>query len=241
MLSVECRAPSAEFAVLSSQLNDTRNPRYPPGNWELGTGNWELATGNWERGTDNSALFPEALLLQGREVMFFAGWWGIARVLIVGVLAYAALIAMLRVSGKRTLSKLNAFDLVVTVALGSTFASVLLSKDVPLLEGLAAFIVLIVGQYVITFLSVRFPRARNLVKNRPRLLVYRGKVLKDAIREERITEEEIRAVARGSGASNLEDVGAMILETDASVHVMKDEPFSLLEGVKGFPPVESGR
>ena len=170
--------------------------------------------------------------------MFFDGWPGIARVVIVGTFAYAALIAMLRVSGKRTLSKLNAFDLVVTVALGSTFATILISKDVALLEGLVAFMVLIVGQYVITFLSARFSGVRNVVKNRPRLLVYRGKVLEDAIRAERITEEEIRAVARGSGVSKLEDVGAMILETDASVHVMKDGPFPLLEGVKGFPPDE---
>ncbi len=51
--------------------------------------------------------------------MFFDDWFGIVRILIVGVLAYAALIIFLRVSGKRTLSKWNAFDFVVTIALGS--------------------------------------------------------------------------------------------------------------------------
>ena len=51
--------------------------------------------------------------------MFFDSWFGLLRVLVVGALAYAALILFLRVSGKRTLTKLNAFDLVVTVALGS--------------------------------------------------------------------------------------------------------------------------
>lgn len=54
------------------------------------------------------------------------GWYGIARVVPVGLSSYAALIALLRISGKRTLSKLNAFDLVVTKALSSTFATVLL-------------------------------------------------------------------------------------------------------------------
>jgi uncharacterized membrane protein YcaP (DUF421 family) len=54
------------------------------------------------------------------EHLFFSGWPGLVRTLVLGVLSYLLLIAILRVSGKRTLSKMNAFDLVVTVALGST-------------------------------------------------------------------------------------------------------------------------
>lgn len=67
--------------------------------------------------------------------MLFQGWAGLLRTLAVGVLAYSALVVVLRVSGKRTLSKMNAFDFVVTVALGSTLASTLLSKGVALAEG----------------------------------------------------------------------------------------------------------
>lgn len=50
--------------------------------------------------------------------MLFQDWEGVARTLFVGVLAYIVLVAFLRISGKRTLAKLNAVDLVVTVALG---------------------------------------------------------------------------------------------------------------------------
>ena len=49
--------------------------------------------------------------------MFFSSWQGLLRVLVVGALAYLLLVVLLRVSGKRTLAKMNAFDLVVTVAL----------------------------------------------------------------------------------------------------------------------------
>ena len=62
--------------------------------------------------------------------MFFASWTGLLRVLMVGTLAYAAFVFLLRILGKRMLSKMNAFDLVVTVALGSTLATVLSSKSV---------------------------------------------------------------------------------------------------------------
>jgi len=73
---------------------------------------------------------------------FFTGWQPIVRVLVIGTAAYVALVAVLRVSGKRTLSKLNAFDLVVTVAIGSTFASILTSKDLALAEGVTALALL---------------------------------------------------------------------------------------------------
>jgi hypothetical protein len=77
------------------------------------------------------------------EAIFFSGWDGLLRTLVVGVLAYVVLVGFLRLSGKRTLSKMNAFDLVVTVALGSTLATILLSKDVALAEGALAFALLI--------------------------------------------------------------------------------------------------
>lgn len=87
--------------------------------------------------------------------MFFSSWQSLERVLVVGVLAYVSLVLLLRVFGKRTLSKMNAFDLIVTVALGSILATALLSKSVGLAEGLLAFGTLIGLQFVITRLSVR--------------------------------------------------------------------------------------
>lgn len=70
--------------------------------------------------------------------MIFDGWIPILRTLVAGLSAYIALIVILRISGKRTLSKWNAFDYVVTIALGSTLATILLSKDTSLAQGVAA-------------------------------------------------------------------------------------------------------
>ncbi len=66
-----------------------------------------------------------------------------------GPFRHAGLIVMLRISGKRTLSKMNAFDFVVTVALGSTLATVFLSKDVVLAEGLLELALLIGLQWIV--------------------------------------------------------------------------------------------
>ena len=153
--------------------------------------------------------------------MFFDSWAGLARVVIVGGLAYFGLVFLLRISGKRTLSKMNAFDLVVTVALGSTLATILLSRDVALAEGITAFAVLVGLQFVITWSSVRSASIGRLVTAEPTLLLHRGEMLRGAMRRERVTEAEILAAVWGQGIASLEDVDAVVLETDSSFTVLR--------------------
>ena len=82
------------------------------------------------------------------ERMLFNGWFPLLRTTVVGVPAYAALVVFLRFSGKRTLAKMNAFDLIVTVSLGSTLATIALSEDVAVIQGLLALALLIALQFL---------------------------------------------------------------------------------------------
>jgi uncharacterized membrane protein YcaP (DUF421 family) len=153
--------------------------------------------------------------------MFVDDWDAVLRILIVGSAAYAGLVALLLISGKRTLTKLNAFDLVVTVALGSTLATVLLSGDVALVEGLAGLALLIFLQFAITWLSVRSARVRRWVKAEPTLLVRDGVFDGAAMKRARVTEEEILAAMRGAGLLDATAAAAVVLETDGSLSVLQ--------------------
>ena len=155
------------------------------------------------------------------ERLFFNDWNTILRTVVVGVLAYALLVAFLRISGKRTLSKMNAFDLVVTVALGSTLATALLSKEVALAEGALAFALLIGLQFAVTWTSVRVRWVRQLVTGEPHLLLYRGEFLPAALRRARVTEDELRAAVRAAGLPAMQDAEAVVLETDGSFSVIR--------------------
>lgn len=152
--------------------------------------------------------------------MFFDGWIGLARVPIVGTLAYVALVLFIRISGKRTLTKLNAFDLVVTVALGSTLATVLLNNSVALAEGVLAMALLIFLQFVITWLSVRSSRFESLVKSEPTLVLHRGQFLDGALRSQRVTRDEVLSALRSEGESDIGTVDAVVLETNGSLSVL---------------------
>jgi uncharacterized membrane protein YcaP (DUF421 family) len=152
--------------------------------------------------------------------VFFDSWYDLWRIIVVGILAYAGLVFLLRVTGKRTLSKMNAFDLVVTVALGSTLATVLLSSDVSLSEGLLAFVLLCGLQYAVATASVRSERFQSIIKAQPSLLFHNGRFIAPMLREERVTEEEILAAVRSQGHLELDEVLAVVLETDGSFSVL---------------------
>ncbi len=152
--------------------------------------------------------------------MFFDGWDGLIRIVVVGVLSYAALIVMLRVSGKRALSQMNAFDFVVTVALGSILATILLSQDVVLAEGLVAFGLLLALQYLITWSSVRSGTVRRLVKAEPTLMMHRGRFLTRAMKAARVTQDEVLSAIRNEGVGSLGSVEAVVLETDGTFSVL---------------------
>lgn len=142
------------------------------------------------------------------------------RVLVVGASGYVLLIVFLRISGKRTLTKMNAFDLVVTVALGSTLATMLLSQSVTLAGGLTAAALLIGLQYVVTFVSIRSPSFRHIVKSEPTMIFHKGDFLRSAMKRERIPEEEIYAAARKAGVKSMDDIQAVVLETDGDLSVI---------------------
>src|SRR6478672_9580467 len=95
--------------------------------------------------------------------LFFNSWSSIERTFIITVLAYIAMIILLRISGKRTLSKMSAFDFIVTIALGSSFATVALTKSVALIDGVLVFALLIGMQFIITWLSVRVKTVKHLI------------------------------------------------------------------------------
>ena len=160
----------------------------------------------------------------------------LGRTALTGVLAYLGLILVLRISGKRTLAALNAFDLVVTVALGSTLATILLSADVSVAEGYVALVTLVGLQYLVAWSSVRLAVVRKGVRSRPVALVVHGRYCRGAMDGERVTESEVTQAVRREGRGTMADVAAVVLETDGTLSVIGGgKDLSALEGVHGWP------
>ena len=152
--------------------------------------------------------------------MFIGDFEVILRTIIVGLLAYFSLVVIIRISGKRTLSQMNAFDFIVTVALGSILASIILTKDVSLVQGMTAYLILIVMQYIITKLTLYSDKFNKIIKSDPKLLYYDDHFLDENLKKERLNKTEIHQAVRANGTANLENVKAVILESEGSISVI---------------------
>jgi uncharacterized membrane protein YcaP (DUF421 family) len=152
--------------------------------------------------------------------MLFDSWDNLVRVVVVGVLAYAGLVVLLRISGNRSLSKMNSFDLVVTVAFGSTLSTILVNRNVSLAVGLTALALLIVLQLVITWCSVRSSFVSHAVKTAPTVLLLDGQLRDAALKRVRVTADEVMAAVRQHGYGSLAEIDAVILESDGSLSVV---------------------
>jgi uncharacterized membrane protein YcaP (DUF421 family) len=112
---------------------------------------------------------------------------------------------------------MNAFDFVVTIALGSVLASVILNQNIPLADGVIAFLLLIGFQLLLTWLSVRVKTVKTLITSKPSLIFYKGNFLHEAMKKERITIEELYSAAHRKGISTIDGIDMIIFASRSHI------------------------
>ncbi len=142
------------------------------------------------------------------------------RIVIVGVISYIALILLLRVAGKRTLSRMNAYDMVITMALGSILAKVLLTQENSIAESITAMFVLIALQYSISVAMCRWRWLRHFLSSKPAILFYEGDYMESTMKKERVDKDEIQAAIHAKGVADNALVEAVILGTNGDLSVL---------------------
>lgn len=135
------------------------------------------------------------------------------------VVVYLSIIAFTRIAGLRSFSQMSAFDFAMTIALGTIFASTVLSADPPVLRGLVGLFGLYACQAAIA-LGRRKKAIKRLVDNQPRLLMVNGELITDALLASRMTEDDLRAKLREANVLQYHQVRAVVLETTGDVSVL---------------------
>lgn len=136
------------------------------------------------------------------------------------VASYIAIVCILRISGKRTLSKMSAFDFIVTVALGSVLATTIVSYKDSFWNGMLAFATLVALQYLSTWLSVRSSAIHSALQAEPTLLFYKGNFQNGQLKQARVTKGELKQAIRESGYGSFEQVAAIVLEANGTLSVI---------------------
>ncbi|SFC14424.1 Protein of unknown function [Alkalibacterium subtropicum] len=144
------------------------------------------------------------------------------KLIAISVVSFVSIVLILRASGKRTLSKMNAFDFIVTVALGSVLATTIVNYKNAFWNGILTFAMLVVLQHIATWLSVRFKSVGSMLKSEPALLYYNDTFQEKAMKRERVDRNELKQAIRKSGYVSFEGISAIILESDGTLTVMAD-------------------
>ena len=147
----------------------------------------------------------------------------------VGVIAgtlgiYAAVVLYTRLAGLRSFSKMSSFDFAITVAIGSVIASTLILDDVTLLQGAVALALIYALQVLVSISRRQWKICHSIFDNQPVLLMARGEILHENLRNTRVTEEDLRAKLREANVHSLERVLAVVFETTGDVSVLHGEP-----------------
>ena len=154
------------------------------------------------------------------DMIFFDNIDKLGRIVLTTVMVYVLIVTVTKISGKRSTSQLNNFDWIVTVMIGSLGASTILLKDIPFVEGVSSILVLYLFQFAVTKYAAVSPQFSNFILSEPRIVFYQGQFLPDAMRDERLTRQEIECAMRSEGINSFDDVEAIVFESDAKLTVI---------------------
>ncbi len=136
---------------------------------------------------------------------------------------YVFLFLVTRLVGRRELSGLEPFDLILIVVIGDLVQQAITQTDASVTGAFLVVATLALLTVVSSFLSYRFRRMRPLLEGRPLLLVENGVPIEENMKRERITIEEIEAAARLQNIASLSEVRWAILETGGQISFIKRE------------------
>jgi uncharacterized membrane protein YcaP (DUF421 family) len=140
------------------------------------------------------------------------------------ILVYLALIALLRIFGKRELAQLNPFDLVVLLSLSNTVQNALIGDDNSVTGGLVGALTLLTVNWLVVRVLYTSPRLEKIVEGTDRTLILDGMVDHRALKEEVLSVEELLAVIHRQGFDDFDEVQECTIGPNGSFYVKGRQP-----------------
>jgi uncharacterized membrane protein YcaP (DUF421 family) len=133
------------------------------------------------------------------------------------ILAFLLILVVTRVVGRRELSSMEPFDLILLVVIGDLVQQGVTQSDYSLTGATIVLVTMAVLVVATAWLSFRFARLRPLLEGEPTLLIADGELLMRNLRRERMTVDEVCAEARQQSIGSLEDIRFAVLETNGKI------------------------
>ena len=144
-------------------------------------------------------------------------WW---ELVIRGMVVYAFLLALLRITGKRQVGQLAPFDLVLLLVLANAVQNSMNAGDNSLVGGLLTAATLIGLNFLVSLVTHRNKTLEAIIEGRPQILIHNGKLFEDVMAKAQLTHHELNAALRRAGASSVAEVHTAILENNGVISVV---------------------
>jgi uncharacterized membrane protein YcaP (DUF421 family) len=140
------------------------------------------------------------------------------------MIVYLCLIVFLRLFGKRELAQLNPFDLVVLLSLSNTVQNAIIGDDNSVTGGVIGALALLTINWLLTLVLFRLPKLDKLVEGTATVLIRNGEVIWDAMKQEALTEIELKSVLHKQGLNDYSEVEKCVLEPNGTFYVEPIKP-----------------
>lgn len=159
------------------------------------------------------------------------------------IILYIIVLIVMRLMGKREIGQLQPFELAIAIMIADLASIPMSDTGIPLSNGIVPILGLLVMHLLISLINLKSIRAREIICGKPRILIYRGKIQKDALIKERFTINELEERIRSQNISSLVDVEYAILETSGQISVIPKpnkrnttpEDFNIMPDYEGIP------
>ncbi len=143
-----------------------------------------------------------------------------------GSLVYLVIAVLFRFMPKRHAGNLSPNDMISLVIVGSLAANAIMGSAGTLLDLVLMILVIVAWDYLFNLAEYYFPRFRGIAQDSPTLLIHNGELVKDNLRKEKLTEQELAANLRKRGVADVAQVKQAILEVDGHISVIERDAMS---------------
>lgn len=142
------------------------------------------------------------------------------------VLIYVFVILTMRLMGKRQIGELEVTDLVTTLLLSEIASLPITNQEIPVAFAIVPMIILLSLEVFSSYILLSAPRLKILLSAPPTVLIHKGRLIQRALRETRITIEELMSEIRQQGLTDLAQVEYAILEKNGKLTVLPKSQYT---------------
>lgn len=136
------------------------------------------------------------------------------------LILYVIVIIAMRIMGKRQIGQLQPFELAVAIMISELASVPMQNTGIPLVNGIIPIITMLAAQILISFISLKSSRARDIICGRPSILISAGKINEQVFRNELYTLTDLLEQLRSKDIYDIANVEYAILETNGQLSVV---------------------